>query len=86
MHGARHLSNLIYASGLAEHEIAIGAIPNLNKCNGHDLSNMLWAYANVEAQNSELFLKPEMSLLLAMPWRIVGHRHLGSFLGICNFG
>ena len=64
---ARHLSNLIYAYGLAEYVVKFddgstlfdlfsqAAIPNLHKFNGQDLSNMLWAYANVKASNSQLF-------------------------------
>ena len=34
---------------------AQAAIPNLDKFNGQDLSNMLWAYANVKVPNSQLF-------------------------------
>jgi len=65
---ARHLSNLIYAYGLAEYVIkfeddgstlfdvfAQSAIPNLHTFNGQDLSNMLWSYANVKLPNSQLF-------------------------------
>ena len=66
---ARHLSNLIYAYGLAEYVIkfddgstlfdvfAQAAIPNLHTFNGQDLSNMLWSYANVKVPNSTLFEK-----------------------------
>ncbi len=64
---ARHLSNFIYAYGLAEcvpnvdggrtlfDVVAVEAIYNLRHFNSQDLSNMLWAYANVGASNSALF-------------------------------
>ena len=63
---ARHLSNLIYAYGLAQVVIveddttlfdvfAQAAIPNLNHFNSQDLSNMLWAYANVKEPQPQLF-------------------------------
>jgi len=66
--GARYLSNLIYAFGLADYVIkfeddgstlfdvfAQAAIPNLHTFNGQDLPNMLWSYANVKVSNSQLF-------------------------------
>jgi len=64
---ARHLSNLIYAYGLAKEVVLVEdgstffdvfaevAIPNLHTFNEQDLSNMLWSYANVNVQNSQLF-------------------------------
>ena len=66
---ARHLSNLIYAFGLAEviipvedgstffDSLADVAIPMLHQFNGQDLSNMLWAYANVGESYPRLFKK-----------------------------
>jgi len=67
---ARHLSNLIYAFGLAEvtaiHDVeddgstffdilAQAAITNLNEFNEQDISNMLWAYAALNKQHPQLF-------------------------------
>jgi hypothetical protein len=64
---ARHLSNFIYAYGLAEcvpnvdggHTLfnveAVEAIYNLWHFTSQNLSNMLWAYAHVGASNSALF-------------------------------
>jgi len=64
---ARHLSNLIYAFGLAEviipvedgstffDSLAEVAIPNLYEFNGQDLSNMLWAFGNIKIPNPQLF-------------------------------
>jgi len=63
----RHLSNFIYAFGLAKEVVLVTdgstffdmlaevAIPNLHTFNGQDLSNMLWSYANVKVPNSQLF-------------------------------
>jgi len=67
---ARHLSNLIYAFGLAEvtaiHDVeddgstffdalAQAAITNLNEFNEQDISNMVWAYAALNKRHSQLF-------------------------------
>ena len=61
---ARHLSNLIYAYGLAEciSKMDEGrilpctqAMSKLRHFNPQDLSNMLWAYAKVGASNPALF-------------------------------
>ncbi|KAL7528656.1 hypothetical protein ACHAWF_002650, partial [Thalassiosira exigua] len=63
----RHLSNLIYAFGLAKYvrvfedestnfdEFAIEIIPRLKVFEPRHLSNILWAYANAGAINHELF-------------------------------
>ncbi|KAL7548406.1 hypothetical protein ACHAWF_011695 [Thalassiosira exigua] len=64
----RHLSNLIYAFGLAKYvrvfedestnfdEVAIEIIPRLETTKPRDLSNILWAYANAGAINHDLFV------------------------------
>jgi len=73
----RHLSNFIYAFGLARyaHEFedgkslfdvfALEAIPKLGAFNPFDLSNMLWAYANAEASNPNLFEEAAKTVLLS---------------------
>jgi len=68
---ARHLSNLIYAFGLAEitavpsmedddgstffDALAKAAIVNLNEFNEQDISNMVWAYAALNKRHTQLF-------------------------------
>jgi len=69
---ARHLSNLIYAYGLAEYVIKfeddgstlfdvfaeeVISFNNLNEFWPQALSNIVWAYANVGVSNSQLFKK-----------------------------
>ena len=69
---ARHLSNLIYAYGLAEciPKMDEGrilpctqAMSKLRHFNPQDLSNMLWAYAKVGASNPALFKHRETQSL-----------------------
>lgn len=61
----RHLSNLVYAFGLADEcaiecedgmvsffdELALAAVPNMRDFNHRDLSNMLWAYGKKRNNN-----------------------------------
>ena len=74
---ARSLSDVTYAFGLAEVIIPIKggrtffdiladatiAIPNLQHFNAQDLSNMLWAYANVGVLNSMLLKEVEDTII-----------------------
>jgi len=84
---ARHLSNLIYAFGLAEEVVLVEngstyfdmlaeevlSFDSFDEFNSYDLSNMLWALANVKDEQPKLFKK--------IGDHIVGLDNLNSFNG-----
>ncbi len=96
---ARHLSNFIYAYGLTEcipnleggrtlfDVVAVQANSKLRHFNSQDISNILWAYANVGASNSKFFKAAGDSIIDLDNLSDVWPQALSNNpLGLCNCG